>query len=179
MRDLSNIETDDELWARWLTCPWVREFERGGCSPEDFATGMVDEWELEISAATFLDAFAGWLGGPMPGAEDLVDDVRRVVPTGCLSNTNALHWQRHAAEWQMVKAFEYRFLSFELGVVKPDRDLFERVASLLPVPRERVLFLDDNPPNVEGASAAGFGAVRARGVDEARQALITAGVLAS
>ena len=54
-------------------------------------------------------------------------------------------------------------------MVKPDRDLFDRVASLLPVPRDRVLFLDDNTINVEGATAAGFVASRARGVDEARR----------
>ena len=30
MKELSGITDDDELWHRWLTCRWVREFERGG-----------------------------------------------------------------------------------------------------------------------------------------------------
>ena len=27
----ANESDEDEIWKRWLTCPWVRRFERGGC----------------------------------------------------------------------------------------------------------------------------------------------------
>ena len=37
MRELTGIESDDELWRRWLGCRWVRSYERGGCSADDFA----------------------------------------------------------------------------------------------------------------------------------------------
>ena len=69
----------------------------------------------------------------------------------------------------------------ELGLVKPDRAIFEAVAIRLPVPAAavgRVLFLDDNLVNVEGARACGFVARHVRGVDEARRALEADGVLA-
>jgi HAD superfamily hydrolase (TIGR01509 family) len=68
-------------------------------------------------------------------------------------------------------------LSFELGLLKPDVTAFAQVASMLGVPAERVLFLDDNAVNVAGAAAAGFQAFRAAGVDEARQYLAEAAVL--
>jgi hypothetical protein len=29
MMELAGIDTDDELWLRWLSCRWVRTFERG------------------------------------------------------------------------------------------------------------------------------------------------------
>ena len=29
MRELTGIESDDELWRRWLGCRWVRSYERG------------------------------------------------------------------------------------------------------------------------------------------------------
>jgi HAD superfamily hydrolase (TIGR01509 family) len=177
MNALTGIESEDELWRRWLTCPWVRRFERGDCSPDEFADGMVDEWQLTVAPAAFLDAFAAWPLGPLPGAEALVAAVRAVVPTGCLSNTNALHWDRNFSTWPILDAFDFRFLSFELGVLKPDAELFDRVAELLPAPRDRVLFLDDNAINVDGARAAGFAAVTVRGVEEARGALVAAGVL--
>lgn len=44
-------------------------------------------------------------------------------------------------------------------------------------PQGRLLFLDDNDLNVEAARAAGLQAQRVRGVEEARSALSTAGVL--
>ena len=33
---------DEEIWRRWLHCPWVRRFERGGCGAETFALRMVE-----------------------------------------------------------------------------------------------------------------------------------------
>jgi HAD superfamily hydrolase (TIGR01509 family) len=177
MKELAGIETDDEVWRRWLTCRWVRRFERGHCSAKDFAAGVVTDWGLTIEAEAFLEAFGSWLGGPLPGAEELVRSVKRAVPIGCLSNTNALHWDHYFGRWPIFDVFDVRFLSFQLGVVKPDRELFDRVAQMLAVPAARVLFLDDNVANVEGATDAGFAARHVRGVGEARQALVAAGVL--
>ena len=178
MRELARIDSDDEVWRRWLTCRWVRTFEGGGCSAADFAEGVVSDWGLPISGAEFLDRFRGWLAGPFPGADELVRAVREVCPVGCLSNTNPVHWDGALLRWpRFFEMFDYRFLSFELGRVKPDVEIFERVAELTGLPLDRVLFLDDNLVNVEGASSAGMRAEHVRGIDEARAALVRAGVL--
>lgn len=178
MKALSAIEDDEELWHRWLTCRWVRAFERGDCSASDFAQGVVDDWALSITADEYLESFRSWLGGPLDGAEALVHETKRVVSVGCLSNTNALHWDDTEHKWPVLHEFDARFLSFQLGCVKPDRAIFDRVAAALDVPRDRILFIDDNTLNVDGAIEAGFRAVRARGVREARHALVSAGLLA-
>ena len=177
MKAFAGIDDDEELWRRWLTCRWVREFERGRCSADAFAAGVVDDWGLTITPAEFVESFAGWVAGVMPGADELVAEVRAGRPAGCLSNTNAVHWDRNFSRWPLLGAFDYHFLSHELGVLKPDHEVFDRVASQLPAPRERVLFLDDNALNVDGAIDAGFRATRVQGVDEARAALVGAGVL--
>jgi putative hydrolase of the HAD superfamily len=178
MRELSRIDTDEELWARWLGCPWVRRFEAGLCSPEDFAAGMVADWELELESAAFLREFSGWANAPYPGALELVTAVREDVGLGCLSNMNQVQWHASYEASAITEDFALCFLSFELGLVKPDREVFEAVASRLPVPPERVLFLDDNAVNVTGAEASGFVARHVRGVDEARRALAAEGALA-
>ena len=177
MRTLAKIESDEELWQRWLSSPWVRRFERGQCSADEFAAGLVAEWELGIPADAFLESIRNWPGETMPGATALLADVQREMPIGCLSNINALHWETQFDASPIFDVFDYRFLSFELGMVKPDSELFEHIGLSLPVPRARVLFLDDNARNVDAATAAGFTAVAVRGVDEARQALVVAGVL--
>ena len=46
--------------------------------------------------------------------------TRASVATGCLSDTNALHWHGHLATWPLTGLFDHRFLSFELGLLKPD-----------------------------------------------------------
>jgi putative hydrolase of the HAD superfamily len=179
MRKLARIENDDELWHRWLTCPWVRAFERGHCSSSEFAQGVVDDWALDLSPDDFLAAFESWPRGPYPGATALVDTVRASVPVACLSNTNVLHWESHFKAFLTGLELDFTFLSFELGMVKPDREIFEEVSYRLPVSREKALFLDDNSLNVEAATACGFAARRTQGVVEARRALVHTGVLPS
>lgn len=177
MRALSGIDSDEALWTRWLGCPWVQRFEAGRCSPEEFAAGVVADWELELEPAAFLDAFGGWPEPPFEGALELVESVQARVPAGFLSNMNSFQWAANYEGIPLTDAFAFRFLSFELGLVKPDAAIFEAVAARLPVARERVLFLDDNVVNMEAAKAAGFAAVHVRGVDAARRALVSAGVL--
>jgi len=177
MRELTGIGSDDEVWQRWLTCPWVRSFERGQCSADEFAGGVVSDWELPVSPDRFLEMFRDWPRGPIPGAWELLAEVRSIIPIGCLSNTNVLHWEHQVAQWSILDEFDFRFLSFELGLVKPDAELFEEVSDRLPVGPERVLFLDDNSLNTEAARSSGFPAEHVRGVGEARRALIDTGVL--
>ena len=177
MRELAGIDSDEALWARWLGCRWVQRFEAGGCTPEEFADGIVADWELELEPAAFLHEFGGWPEPPFEGALELVDAVQSSVPAGFLSNMNEYQWAANYEKIALTEAFAFRFLSFELGLVKPDAAIFEAVADSLPVSRRRVLFLDDNEVNVEAATGAGFAARHVRGVEAARDALIDAGVL--
>lgn len=180
MRVLAEIDEHEEASRRWLACRWMRAFERGECSTEDFATGVVEDWALPVEPAAFTDLFVGWLGDPLPGAVELIREVKATgTATGCLSNTNALHWERKAGSLGFMDDLDHAFLSYELGLVKPDRELFDEVAARAGLPADRILFLDDNVPNVEGARAAGFRSTLTRGVAEARAALVDAGVLTS
>ena len=177
MRELSGIDTDEELWARWLGCRWVRQLEAGRCTPDAFAAGVVADWELAVTPAAFLATFGAWVNQPFPGALELVGETADAARIGCLSNTNAFQWDAHFGALPLIGAFEFRFLSFELGLVKPDPAIFEAVAAGLPAAPGRVLFLDDNAVNVDAAATYGFVARHVRGVAEARRALVETGVL--
>jgi beta-phosphoglucomutase-like phosphatase (HAD superfamily) len=96
-------------------------------------------------------------------------------PAPRLTNTNPAQWEVNA-QLPMVEAFDYRFLSFELGMIKPDPRLFAHVASLLDTPPGRILFLDDLATNIDAAAKAGFVAVQVAGVVEASNAIRHAGL---
>jgi len=177
MQRLAGIESDEELWHRWLTCRWVRSFERGMCSTDEFAAGMVADWDLATTAEEFIEQFRVWPEGLIDGAELLVEAVATCARVGCISNTNALHSSQVAQMGRLMGLFEVSFLSHELGLVKPDRELFDHVAAVLGVAAGRAVFLDDNAANVAQATAAGFVGRQVRGVDEARLALVELGVL--
>lgn len=171
MRELAGIDDEAELWRRWLECRWVRSFERGHCSPIDFAHGVVDDWQLAITGNEYLDSFNSWVRGPFAGAAELVAEVASAVTTGCLSNTNELHWEHQFQHNPMLASFSPSFLSYELGLVKPDAEIFEHVVAELGCDPSRVLFLDDNIINVDGARACGLNAHLTQGVDAARTVL--------
>jgi HAD superfamily hydrolase (TIGR01509 family) len=177
LRELSGIDSDEELWTRWLGCSWVQTFESGACTPEEFAAGFVSDWALELSPGDFLAEFATWPQGPFTGAEALVEQVRAEVPVAFLSNMNRCQWEAHYEDLPLTGGFDYGFLSYELGLVKPDPRIFAAVATRLPVKPARILFLDDNAVNVEAGAAAGFVSRHVRGVEEVRGALVATGLV--
>lgn len=167
---------EEEVWPRWIRSPWMRRFDLDQCSPEEFSVGIVDEWELQIPPGEFLEAFSGWMIGPYEGAAELVDETRSRTTVGCLSNMNPIHWHE-MSDWPMMRLFQRRFVSCEIALVKPDRKIYEYVTDFLVIDPDRILFLDDNLINVEGALACGFRAAHVRGVAGARDALAEHGVL--
>lgn len=176
-RRLAGAGDEAEIWRRWLSSPSVRRYERGLCDRMTFATGMVEEFSLALPPGTFLELFGRWPRGLMRGAAELVSSLSPGVQRGCLSNTNEMHWaEQHDAE-RIRTLFDQQFLSFELGVVKPDREIYEAVLQETGISGESILFLDDNAINVEGARAAGLDAAQATGVESARSILEKRGLL--
>ena len=125
---------ESEIWRRWLASPWVRRYERGQCNAEAFAAGMVQENDLDLPPGEFLAIFRAWPRGLLPGAQELVASLPDDILVGCVSNTNELHWN-HQQDGPLIRSlFKLRFLSHELGLVKPDREMFEAVLAKLDRP---------------------------------------------
>jgi putative hydrolase of the HAD superfamily len=175
--DMINEPDDTQVWERWLRSPWVRDYERGRCSTEAFALGLVDEFELTCSPGEFIERFRSWPRGLMGGAQELVRGLASRIPVACLSNTNELHWNHQADAFQLADLFPRRFLSHELGLVKPDREVYDHVVGALSVPADTVLFFDDNQLNVDAARGAGIRAERVEGPSAARTHLERYGLL--
>ena len=149
-----------EMWRRWLESPTVRQFERGRVSSDDFAASFVREWEIDLEPAVFLREFATWPRGLYDGAEALLRELKGTHHLACLSNTNALHWQRFP---QLHALFDSCFLSHEMGHVKPDREAFEYTVASLGVAPGEVYFFDDLMPNVAVAREVGMNAFQVDG----------------
>ena len=105
-----------------------------------------------------------------PPMLDLVRELPR--PRFMLSNTNAPHVEWIAERWPDVfPLFDRCVFSHEVGMRKPDLEIFRRIESLSGEPPERHLFLDDLPQHVAGAREAGWQAIQFRGVEDYRRRL--------
>ncbi|MEQ8665741.1 MAG: HAD family phosphatase [Rhodospirillales bacterium] len=167
-----------DFHARWLHCPTVRLYESGGCDTDSFADGVIRDLELDMSPAGFLDAFARWPKGLFPGIKDLIRETRANAVVGCLSNTNSLHWPAFSPELEPDDIFDHQILSFEIGLMKPDAEIYQHAVERLDLPAESILFLDDNPLNVEAARDVGLHAQQVYGTEQARAALVRFDIVA-
>ena len=177
--ELIGVRNTDEIWRRWLTSPWVRRYERGQCTREEFAVGIVVENDIDLPPEEFLHKFRDWPKGLLPGAAELVQGLAGGVTSACLSNTNEMHWNEQQDAEVVRELFDQCFLSHELGLVKPDREIFDYVVAELGCRSSDILFLDDNLLNVQGAEVVGLDAHRVGGVEDSRALLKSRGLSGS
>jgi len=78
------------------------------------------------------------------------------VRTGILSNLPRPLGNRLRETDGFLKHFDHVTFSFELGIVKPQREIYDDAVRGLNVKPAEALFLDDRPENVEGAREAGL-----------------------
>ncbi len=174
---LGNSLSTDEFWRRWLQSKSVRDFETGRVTADEFAAGMIEEFRLPVGKQEFLTSFTGWLTGLFPGTLEMLACIPRSYRRALLSNSNSLHWTRVVDELQLGPAFDHHFVSHLTGRIKPDADAFEQVVTSLNCRPEQVLFLDDNTLNIDAARHFGMQAVRVRGIEETKRALVDLGVI--
>jgi putative hydrolase of the HAD superfamily len=151
----------DEAYAGVKEDGLLDRLETGHASPEDFLARFRDWLAAEDEA--ILTAWDAILD-PVPIANlATLEAMAGSFPLYLLSNTNALHmaWvDQHLANDHALPAFgelfEHRFLSYEMGLRKPDPGIFDAVTQALMLDPDRVLFLDDDPHNIAAAKAHGW-----------------------
>jgi putative hydrolase of the HAD superfamily len=86
-----------------------------------------------------------------------IDDLRASgVKTGILSNLPRPLGERLREVDGFLKHFDHITFSYELGMVKPQREIYVDAVRGLGVDPQHALFLDDREENVEGARQAGL-----------------------
>ena len=76
-----------------------------------------------------------------------------------LSNTNPAHREFFPSQmgfYRIEDLFHKLFLSYEMGVCKPEPQIFEMVLKDANIKAEETLFIDDSAANIEAAKQMGF-----------------------
>lgn len=88
----------------------------------------------------------------LPHVENLLSRTRVFL----LSNTNALHFEPLRKKLPILDRFAGLVLSYELGLAKPDRKIFEAACRKAEVDPEEAAFFDDVPAFTQAALATGM-----------------------
>ena len=95
--------------------------------------------------------------------ENLVNYLRDLRPqykTALLSNAWDDLRQMIEEEWKIDDAFDEIIISAEVGLVKPDASIYQRMIADLDIVPAEAVFVDDFPENVAGARSQGLHAVQ-------------------
>lgn len=172
--------TPEVILKRWTECPHTDEFERGRLNPAQWAERFIREWDVDLTPGEFLTRFTTWSRRVLPGARELLEELRRRYRLAALSNSNELHWERNTNELRLLELFEFAISSHEVGLCKPNPEIYkialERARVSSP---DAVVFFDDLAANVEAARSVGMRAHQVRGVDELRRRLVSEGLTAT
>ncbi|MCU4674868.1 HAD-IA family hydrolase [Catenovulum sp. 2E275] len=172
----NNQESLPEFWLKWINSSSVRAFESGQMDADTFIQNIINEFELPVDFATFKNSYASWIKGIFNGIPELLIQLKVHYKLACLTNTNTLHWPEVEATG-ILNWIDQPFVSFEMGEVKPEAAIYQKMLAELNVPAERVLFIDDNQINVDAAKACGITAFRTVGFEQVKHCLIEQGVL--
>ena len=159
--------TYDELSALVFDSQSAHQATKGEITTEEHWDEVCKT--LGLSKAEFPQVPLEFWGGDTLD-EDLVNFLRGLRPqykTALLSNAWDDLRQMIEEVWEFDDAFDEMIISAEIGLVKPDRLVYEKAVSDLGVKPAEAVFVDDFPENVEGAKAAGLEAIQFISPDQA------------
>ena len=133
-------------------------FESGKISPEDFYSQVKQMLKLKLSYTSFEpiwnDIF--FLSAKNRAVFSLVNNLRANYKTVMLSNINILHYEYLKKNFPVFGVFDKVFLSFQLGRVKPDKEIYNLVIQNLGVNPQEIFYTDDRAELVQSAKSLGI-----------------------
>ena len=140
-------------------------YAKGQISSEDFFETLRREFDLKIDYRAFVpiwnDIF--WLSVPM---DRMVRFLKGNYRLAAITNTSDLHFRYWLENYPVLGLFERIFASHELGLCKPDPEIYRLALDKLRVKPDETLFVDDMEENVAAARELGMRAVLFRTAED-------------
>lgn len=137
-----------------------RQFGIGEITPTQVVDMLNSHYNTTCSLEEFAEAFcAGLMRDDAALAYAVALQVEGELAVGAISNTNAVHvaWlDAHAPE---LNEFELVIMSNEVGLRKPDPEIYELAMEILDASPAQILYVDDRAENVEAARQLGTNAI--------------------
>jgi len=151
-------KTPQQIYDLFFESGATIAFESGKITPEDFYLQVKQILNLKLSYESFEpiwnDIF--FLSAKNRSVFGLVNSLRAHYKTAMLSNINILHYEYLKKNFPVFGVFDKVFLSFQLGAIKPDKEIYNSVIRELKVCPEEIFYTDDRPELVQSAKSLGI-----------------------
>jgi putative hydrolase of the HAD superfamily len=137
-----------------------RQSETGQITPEEAHRLLccAAESDCDFSALALADSDIFELNTSI---EPLIVELARCgCRMGLLSNTSKNHWEFCHSRFALLRdCFEHYVLSYEVGIMKPETDIYRVAIQKTGLPAGEIFYTDDLEPNVLAAKECGMDAV--------------------
>ena len=142
---------------RWGLSRAVRDYETGRLADLDaFYLAAREELGFTVPEEQFVQVFRQVIGEPFTETIPLLQALQPFYPLMLLSNTSRDHWEYCRDQLGLGGFFQDEFLSYRMGVMKPNPLIFRQVLAVLPEEPQNIWYFDDKAENTAVATSLGF-----------------------
>lgn len=157
---ISNLES---LYFQAQETKLFEKLEKAEISPADFYAEIRNISGKNVSNENIISAWNALLIGYKRERIELLELLKTKYRTFLLSNSNIIHYKHYLAQLQdeygyqdFSELFERAYFSHDLGMKKPDYEIYDFVLSENNLKPNETLFIDDSKANIEAAEKLGI-----------------------
>lgn len=145
-----------------MHCGLLLEFETGRLQPNELRLKVNQLLGTQINDESFNRAWNAMLVDYKPKRIERIQWLKKSHRLFLLSNTNSIHFDFFAAKLEKEYGvgfndlFHKTYVSYEMGLIKPDKEIFRQVLAEQKLNPERTLFIEDTRENAEAAQLLGI-----------------------
>jgi len=148
--------TKSDVFEIWQKEECFHKFESGELTIKEFTRLAKQALAIELDDHTFIDTFNSMIVEPFEKSISILQAVKQTYKLAILSNSNPLHFEKIKTQYNIYQSCDYLFLSHQMGVMKPNAEIFNRMLDTLNCRPDEVIFFDDNMPNIQAARNLGI-----------------------
>lgn len=146
---------------------------RGNLSEEEYLKELLQGMDWSISIDQLKTAIRQNLNQPIPGTMEIVKQLKEK------GNYQLILLSDHVREWvkyieennKDLQMFDRKIFSYDIGVVKSDKQTFKIVLEQTGIIADETLFIDDYEKNVKNAEAVGIHGIVFENAEQLRKTL--------
>ncbi|MBN1153463.1 HAD family phosphatase [candidate division KSB1 bacterium] len=135
------------------------DYMKGLITSEQYYNDVKQNFEKQIPLRLFKEFWNSILIDQRNDTSIIVDKLKNKYRLALMSNVDPWHFSFCYDKFPVIRAFKNRFLSYEMHLIKPEREFYlHAIRSLKSMPQDCV-FIDDLLENIDAAKALGFNTV--------------------
>lgn len=153
----------DEKYSQAKQNHLFDNLETGKILPHEFRKELKTYFSQSVSDSELDNAWNAMLLDLPVERIELLKRLKLKYRLFLLSNTNAIHFRAYSVYLEQTfganlfdEIFDKQYLSFQLGLRKPDKEIFELVINENNLVPAETLFIDDSIQHIEGSRNTGI-----------------------